>query len=298
MIQINRTGFNNFVLKIGVFFILLAFTSCKKSESLPIEQENPGDLLARDSVFSYAKEVYFWNEQLPSYQAFNPRGYHSLDQELFDISQYAINPETQKPFVSNTQNPKVSKYSAIIGTENVPENKVADGNLNVGFGVTFVAVKEDDIRIEYVISGSPAAKSGLQRGMRVVKINNNPVETKSLFYHYLNTILSSSQIGITIEKSELQPEKTYTLQRQQFVADPVGKDTIFNYNGVKTGYLSYLRFTSPNGEDRQLNGVFNRFANENIDELRLSIYATIRADIYQLLIILPTWLFQLPLINR
>ena len=171
-----------------MLFILLAFTSCKKSEPSTIEQENPGDLLARDSVFSYAKEVYFWNEQLPSYQAFNPRGYHSLDQELFDISQYAINPETQKPFEFNAQNPKAAKYSAIIGSENVPENKVADGNLNVGFGVTFVAVKENDIRIEYVISGSPAAKASLQRGMKIVKINNNPVETKTLFYHYLNTL--------------------------------------------------------------------------------------------------------------
>ena len=69
----------------------------------------------------------------------------------------------------------------------------------------------------------------------------------------------------------MQPEKTYTLQRQQFVADPVGKDTIFNYNGVKTGYLSYLRFTSPNGEDRQLNEVFNRFTNENITELIIDL---------------------------
>jgi carboxyl-terminal processing protease len=267
----HTTGLNHTTVKISTFFILLAFTSCKKSESLTIEKENPGDLLTRDSVFSYAKEVYFWNEQLPSYEVFNPRSYSGLNQELFDISQYAINPETQKPFEFNAQNPKAPKYSAITGPDNAAENQAADGNLTVGFGVTFVAVKEGDIRIEYVISGSPAAKTGLQRGMKVVKINNNPVETKVLFYKYLNSLLSSSQIGITIEKSDLQPEKTFTLQRQQFTGDPVTKDTVFNYNGVKTGYLSYLKFSSPNGEDRQLNAVFNRFADENITELIIDL---------------------------
>ncbi|MBB5637134.1 C-terminal processing protease CtpA/Prc [Pedobacter cryoconitis] len=263
MNSFNPIGLKHFV----VFFILLAFASCKKSESLTIEKENPGDLLVRDSVFSYAKEVYFWNDKLPSYQAFNPRGYITLDQELFDISQYAINPETQKPFEYNPQNPKASKYSAIVVNDNAAENKVPDGSLNAGFGLTFVSVQEDDIRIEYVISGSPAAKAGLQRGMKVVKFNNTPVETKTLFYKYLNSIVSSAQISITIEKSALQPEKTFTLQKQQFVAEPITKDTIFNYNGVKTGYLSYLRFSSPNGQDKQLDEVFSRFANENITEL-------------------------------
>jgi len=251
--------------------IWLAFSGCKKSEPLTIEKENPGDLLARDSVFSYAKEVYFWNEQLPSYQVFNPRSYTGLDKELFDISQYAINPETQKPFEFNAQNPKTAKYSAIVGKEEVAETKSPDGNLNAGFGVTFIAVQENDIRIQYVISGSPAARAGIRRGMRVIKVNNTPVETKTLFYKYLNSLLSSSQLSLTIEKSDLQAEKTFALQRQQFIADPVTKDTVFNYNGIKTGYLSYLRFSSPNGEDRQLNEVFNRFVEENIAELIIDL---------------------------
>ncbi|WP_052496438.1 S41 family peptidase [Pedobacter lusitanus] len=248
-------------------FLLLALTSCKKSEPLNVEKQSPEELLIRDSVFNYAKEVYFWNDQLPSYQVFNPGKYSSVVQELFDISQYAVNPETQKPFEFNAENPKTAKYSTVTGQESVIENLPANGKLNTGFGVTFVAVKENDIRIEYAIPGSPAAKAGLNRGMKVIRINNTPVATGAAFYQYISSLLNSAQVNITIDKTDLLSEKTYILLRKEFVAQPVAKDTIFNYNGVKTGYLSYLRFSSPNGRDQQLDEVFNRFVNENISEL-------------------------------
>lgn len=59
-----------------------------------------------DSVFLYARQIYLWNEVLPSYAEFNPRAkYGSLNpdftafrQELFDITQLKKNPVNDKPY--------------------------------------------------------------------------------------------------------------------------------------------------------------------------------------------------------
>ncbi|MGN8055001.1 S41 family peptidase [Pedobacter sp. 22163] len=71
-----------------------------------------------DSIFLYAKQVYLWNEILPSYVEFNPRqkyGAISSDitafrKELFDISQLKINVATGSPYELPVyfENPKYS----------------------------------------------------------------------------------------------------------------------------------------------------------------------------------------------
>ncbi|WP_443936963.1 S41 family peptidase [Pedobacter sp. MW01-1-1] len=76
-----------------------------------------------DSIYLYAKQIYLWNDALPSYAAFNPREkYRDLPsdltvykKELFDISNFKINPVTAQPFErNNSLSPKYSylEYSS------------------------------------------------------------------------------------------------------------------------------------------------------------------------------------------
>lgn len=59
-----------------------------------------------DSIFLYAKQIYLWNDVLPSYSNFAPRAKYSnikpelsaFKNELFDISQMKLNHATGKPF--------------------------------------------------------------------------------------------------------------------------------------------------------------------------------------------------------
>jgi hypothetical protein len=39
--------------------------------------------LTKDSIFLYARDTYFWNEGMPTYEIFKPRSYSS-DQAVLD----------------------------------------------------------------------------------------------------------------------------------------------------------------------------------------------------------------------
>ncbi len=75
--------------------------------------------LTKDSIFYYAKEVYLWNESLPSYEQFKPRSFNaatdilSYESELFKITRYGTNPETSQPYEYNRGAPEFPKYSYI-----------------------------------------------------------------------------------------------------------------------------------------------------------------------------------------
>lgn len=54
-------------------------TACKKKDQpaptpTPVATASKQDLL-KDSVYLIAKEVYLWNDVIPAYAQFNPRGY-------------------------------------------------------------------------------------------------------------------------------------------------------------------------------------------------------------------------------
>lgn len=96
-------------------FGLATLSSCEKDAIAPSgadEQLSPGsgsrNELILDSIFIYARQVYLWHNTLPSYAQFAPRTRYTTTsllpdielyrQELFDITQYAINPNTKTPF--------------------------------------------------------------------------------------------------------------------------------------------------------------------------------------------------------
>lgn len=119
---------NNFnLLLIKVALITAVIYGCKKEKAQNQETEDIISPIAGtryektlDSIFLYAKQVYLWNEALPSYQDFNPRTryldsygeFSSFRKELFDISQIKLNPATQKPYELYTS--LTPKYSYII----------------------------------------------------------------------------------------------------------------------------------------------------------------------------------------
>jgi len=136
---------------IVLLFILMAYASCKKDKTLDKEEEivsprtGTRKALTLDSIFLYAKQIYLWNDVLPSYSGFTPREKYepiypelsALKIELFDISQLKINPITVKPYEFSNYN-NTPKYSFIqIG-------KTAGGAVQAGF-VTGEAVLSKNV---------------------------------------------------------------------------------------------------------------------------------------------------------
>ncbi|MGE8431511.1 S41 family peptidase [Chryseobacterium joostei] len=99
--------------------LLVILWACKKEPK--VDENNSPKTGSRteltiDSLFLYAKEVYLWNDILPSYGTFSPREKYThivpeikaLNTELFDISQLKVNEKTQLPFEYNSGFPRYS----------------------------------------------------------------------------------------------------------------------------------------------------------------------------------------------
>jgi C-terminal processing protease CtpA/Prc len=284
---------------IVVFSLLILFASCKKEPAsipAPVSTVSTTDAsttgtrrqLTLDSIFLYAKEVYYWNSELPAYNVFNPRSYingsnaASYQLALFNLSQYSINPATGKPYEfvasSNGENAGRSKYSYI--QDQASANPVAyipdlQGSVDIegnGYdtGISFSAIGTStsyEVRVKYVSPGSAAAKSGFSRGDIISKVNNTTVGTNyNSEVSLINNALSASSVklaGKRINGSAFD----VTLARSSYKSSPVLKDTVIIANGKKVGYIAYSRFSSAANSNSVLNSIFAEFAGTGVTDL-------------------------------
>lgn len=116
--------------KFAIPFILFTIAGCKKVEVQNTEEKIISPTTGTrfeftlDSIYLYAKQIYLWNDALPSYTDFAPRQKYSsiypdinaFKGELFDLSQLKLNHETGIPY-EFSGNQQRSKYSYLqLGT--------------------------------------------------------------------------------------------------------------------------------------------------------------------------------------
>lgn len=284
----------------AALIISAGFSACKKSDA-DVDPDVPGTEeptsteranLTKDSIFYYAKEVYLWNESLPTYETFNPRSFTaetdllSYEKELFQITRYGQNPETQKPYEQNSGNSSTPKYSYISDLND--RNPVAsvftkgsvdtDGNgFDLGF-YSFSAFGTDNnyrLYVKAVYPGSPAAKAGLTRGAEITSIEGTRIGSNfnsevdlinSLIY---DTPPSAILKGVKKDGSAFD----LTIERASYNSSPVYKSKVFEVNGKKVGYIHLGRFSKMtnaegnNPTDANLDPVFAEFAKEGLTDL-------------------------------
>jgi len=281
--------------------LLAAFTSCKKNSPADVVDEDETEntppangsraQLTKDSIFLYAKDVYYWNDALPSYEIFNPRKYtqysDELDnyyKELFDITQLKINPATGKPYeyISSTAN--YPKYSYITDAEshNPPTtsslptvSEVSLEGVGTDFGIALTAVSNAgggyQIFIRYVSKGSPAERNFLNRGDILTEVNGTKLGADfATDQNTVNRAFDQSSIRLSGKKSN-GASFTRTLTKMTYFSSPVYKDTVLNIGGKKIGYLSFARFSNPSNASGPLNTSFSRFANEGVTDLVIDL---------------------------
>jgi len=109
---------------VGLLVTITAITACQngsKTTTLPDELISPKTgtkkELTLDSIYLYAKQLYRWQEALPSYTTFDPRTKYAqiepeqtaYERELFALSQYALH-KKDRPYELSTI-PHKPKYS-------------------------------------------------------------------------------------------------------------------------------------------------------------------------------------------
>ena len=261
----------------GALFTL--FTACKKSSPA---NENPDPVvtgtaldLMRDSVFLYAKEDYYWNDGLPDYATFNPRSISgstdlaALQTEVTKISQYKINPLTNKPYEYYSPNPGEAKYSFIDdGSASAKLNAVTG---DFGFAPFYNNTTTGDLRIKYVYSGSPADLAGIKRGYQIMSINGHTdlTYTTANVNFIVNAYTASSTITMVLKKPDATTF-TVNLATAAYTIKPVITYKVLDYStttGKKIGYIVFNSFVTLSSTQSALTTAFNSFTAAGITDL-------------------------------
>ncbi|GGI24302.1 S41 family peptidase [Pedobacter mendelii] len=249
-------------------------SGCKKSETAP--EVVPGtpvtistrDELTKDSIFLYAKELYYWNTSLPTYEVFKPRSFSSNETELYALTQYSLNPANGQPyeFVNNSTTPKYSFFD--YGTTGKTASLRADVNgTETDYGFSILYNTTTDLRVKYVYPNSPASQQGLTRGCKLTSINGRTgLSYSSANVTFLNDALFGTNASVSLTFTDLTgASKTVTVTRTTYTVNPILFTNIYTAGTKKVGYIVFNSFT--NNASAAINTAFANFASQGVTEL-------------------------------
>lgn len=246
------------------FSLLIGVSSCKKDQKIapsppppvtpPVAMGTRAEL-TKDSIFLYAKETYYWNDGIPTYDVFKPRQYGSNQDVLDAIIKL---PGTNKP---------IDKYSFL--DDGSLSSQLSGVSGDYGFSVFYHGARpSNDLRIKYVSPNSPAAVKGMKRGYRITKINGRTdlttaVEANVSFVS--NAVFGNNPtVTMTVEKPGGVIEEL-TVARGSYSNNPIFHTQIFTVGTKKVGYIVYNSFTT-NSKDA-LTSKFAEFSASGVSEL-------------------------------
>jgi carboxyl-terminal processing protease len=278
-----------------IYLVLcIGFVACSKKpdpEPKPVEASRADK--TRDSIYLYAKEVYLWNDAIPTYDVFKPRRFTyaatdllNFEQELIALAQYKINSTTGLPY-EYYSNGTDSKYSYIV--DKADENPVAfagsersvvdlEGNGDdLGFrwgayGNSASNANSFDLMMTAIYQNSPADKAGMKRSDKVLKINgvavganfnvdrdliNESIGKNSIlleYVKYVNGAPSGNPIVVSLTKSS-------------YKSSPIYATKVITAGAKKVGYLAYARFSTLSNSQPGFTEAFNTFNSSGVTDL-------------------------------
>ncbi len=283
-----------------VLFIALFAFSCTKEGEKP-DPNPPGKSradLTRDSIFLYAKELYYWNTALPSIETFNVSRFKgastdldNYNNELIALTQIPINPATGKPYeyVLTGSGAVDSKFSYISDLANknptayIFDKQAAvdlDGNGN-DFGIKLQAYAQDAQGITYalfmnaVYPGSPADKAGMVRSNRIYKVNGRTIgDNYANDRNFINEAFNGNTItieGVKYTGGAAGAPYTVTLIKAVYKSSPILKTRVFTVDDKKIGYLALARFSTLSAARAEIDETFTKFADSNVKDLIIDL---------------------------
>lgn len=254
---------NTFVL----FALSLVVFSCRKNKdagtpATPDLSNSTAEELLMDSVYLYSREVYFWNNLLPSYSQFNPRQYKGSSE--LGSAQNVMN-----AIRSLQPNDRYSFVTTIEESDGIQSGQDKD----YGFFVKAASVDEvapvDSVYwfVNYVYDQSPAGGVGVKRGWIVNKIGGTPLRYDQASANILNNTFFGPATSANFEF--IKPDQsiaTAALSKSSFTANSVLYKGVINSGGKKVGYLVFNQFFGAPSRV-ELANAFTLFQSQGINEL-------------------------------
>jgi hypothetical protein len=234
-------------------FSLLIVASCKKDPKTiptpvpivtpPVTMSTRAEL-TKDSIFLYAKDTYYWNDGIPTYDVFKPRQY-STNNNLLDAIRAL--PGINKPLFPTPDDPTLREKYSFLDDGSV-SSQLGGVSGDYGFSVFYNGARpSNDLRVKYVSPNSPAAIKGIKRGYRITKINGRTDLTTGVDANVSfvsNAVFGNNQsITLTVEKPGGTIEEL-TITRGSYSNSPIFHTQIFTVGSKKVGYIVYNSFTT------------------------------------------------------
>lgn len=251
--------------------VLLVFSACKKeiNETAPTTPTTPTtpvttsevDLL-KDSVYLYSKEVYLWQELIPSYDAFNPRQY--TGSTLLESGSAVMNA------IKRLQ--PLDRFSFVTSKEASTGLQTGE-NVSLGFFVKAAAADRvepiDSIHwyVSYVYDKATAGTAGVKRGWYIKAINGTPINYDNASVKILNDVFFGTAGSASFEF--VKPDGSTVaanLNKTSFVSNSVLHQSVIPVGTKKVGYLVFNQFFGEPSRT-ELTNAFNTFKSSGINDL-------------------------------
>jgi carboxyl-terminal processing protease len=292
MIAIYR---NSRYLTFCFFVLALAATGCKKDKTETVNNGGGTSTASRkeltlDSMFLYAKQIYYWNDQLPTYEVFNPRKYTSkstdllnYEDELYAISKYTTYEATtdgypKYSFIDDQTLANPAATATLKGKSSVD----TEGNGNdigiraISYLTSAIEAGPYQLRVTAVYPGSPADKAGVKRGWVITKVNGTTVGSNYTTENgTVYDALEGSSVRLEGYNSSDNVAFSLTLNKASYKSSPVYTSKVFTRSAKKIGYLAFARFSVLTNQDApsdtNLDPVFADFAAQGVTDLVIDL---------------------------
>ena len=245
----------NFSKKTILFFLFLFICSCiiyeEEIDNFFSLNSPPNDEM--DFILKIMKDKYLWYDKVPD---LNSKDYVSNDDFLEDLKYKELD-----------------RWSFLISKEQY--QSYYENNQYEGFGFYFKwhdNIKYD-LRVGFVIPGSPAGDASLDRSDRILKINNQDIKyivDNELWETVSDDIYNKNNLSMQIFSSITDSTRDISITKRVIDIKSVVFKDIFEIGNKKVGYIVYNEFntdTSLNKYSAELEESFKYFSSQSIDEL-------------------------------
>ncbi len=211
----------------------------------------------RDSVYYHTRQVYFWNDRLPSLADFGTTAF----KEPFSIIEKV---RTFSPLNANNKNIDRWSYAQMIDNY----QNIQAGRVTGRFGFGWQPINDSTIVLFDIWPNSPFEKAGVSRGWQWLKTNNITYSAANQTA-FLNEIDNNNTVTFTLLDTD-KNIKELTLTRADFTTSAIHKQRIIDLNGKKVGYIELSEFTQQ-GAFNISNTFYNYLAPAGIQDLILDL---------------------------
>jgi len=228
-----------------VFLLSILFFQSCQTEDTPLVYEKGTNQYTNSWILEQMKKYYLWNENLPQHTdlSLNSKDYFKTLLQKEDRFSYAVNVALPETFPKSVRS-------------------------NYGFDISFIEFENQTYGVVlYVLSDSPAERSGLKRG-QFIKAINGILLNRQNFENVYTDLNNSDKIRLQFAQYSSASGFSAFKEIEVLRGFTFSKSILYNvilYNNQKVGYIQIPHFDI--GLAASFLSVFKEFQNQSVTKV-------------------------------